>query len=307
MSSEDLLHFLYEKGYRAQIINSNHLQDLKRNSEQVYEENQIDKTLLKQYLARFDYSPTLNLTPRSIVIVAVHSPQFELTFQYNQKRISALVPPTYLYWNRDRQRVLQTANSFLHAQGFQGNLVRLPNKLLAAQSGLAVYGRNNISYIEEFVSFHRLFGFASDLPCDRDHWTQPQLADNCSTCNACISNCPTQAIHSDRFVISAEKCLTYHNEQPNHIPFPEWIDPKWHNCLIGCLKCQDCCPMNRNDLHRREPGPSFSEEETMMLSQTVSSSQIPAALTQKLDQYDLTDYLDVMPRNLRTLLDRCSV
>ena len=304
MTSEDLIHFLRKKGYLAKIIDSIHLEELKRNSEKVSEENQIDKTLYQEYLTHFEYnSPTLNFTPRSIVIVAIKSTQFELTFHHNQEIISALVPPTYLYWNRDQQRVRQNVNTFLHAHEFQGNIIRLPDKLLAAQSGLAVYGRNNISYIEEFGSFHRLVALASDLPCDRDHWTQPQLANNCSTCNACVSNCPTKAIHSDRFLISAEKCLTYHNEQPNNIPFPEWIDPDWHNCLIGCLKCQDCCLMNRNNLHCREQGPSFSEEETALLLQAASSTQLPATLTQKLDQYDLTDYLDVMPRNLRTLLD----
>lgn len=303
MTSEDLIHFLREKGYRAQIINSDHLQDLKKNSEQVYEENHLDPTLMKQYLARFDYSLTLNFTPRSIVIVAVQSPQFKVTFQNNQKRISTLIPPTYLYGNRDRQRVIQIANSFLQTHGYQGTLIRLPEKLLAAQSGLTVYGKNNISYTKEFGSFHRLVVLASNLPCNRDHWTQPQLADTCSTCNACISNCPTQAIHSDRFVISAEKCLTYHNEQPTHIPFPEWIDPAWHNCLIGCMKCQDCCPMNRNNLAHRELGPSFSEEETTMLMQVVPSTQLSELLIQKLNQYDLTQYVDIIPRNLRALLD----
>lgn len=307
MNSEELIQFLGEKGYLAKIVDSSHLEELKRNSEKVYEENQIDKTLYQKYLAHFDYSPPLNFTPRSIMIVAVQSPQFRVTFQHNQKIMSTLVPPTYLYWNRDRQQVMQTVNQFLQAHGFQGNFVRLPNKLVAARSGLAVYGRNNISYVDEFGSFHRLVVLASDLPCNRDHWTQPQLADNCSTCNACISNCPTKAIRSDRFVISAEKCLTYHNEQPTHVPFPQWIDRDWHNCLIGCMKCQDCCPMNRKNLSRLEPGPFFSDEETMMLLHAEPSSIFPAPLTQKLNQYDLTDYLDVIPRNLRTLLDLSSV
>jgi epoxyqueuosine reductase len=304
MTSEELIFFLREKGYLAKSIDSIHLEELKRNSEKVYEKNQINKTFYKQYLDRFDYnSSTLNFTPRSIVIVAVQSSQFLLTFHYKQKKISVIVPPTYLYWNRDRQGVIQTANTFLNAHGFQGTRIRLPEKLLATQSGLAAYGRNNISYIEEFGSFHRLVALASDLPCTIDHWTQPRLANNCSSCNACVSNCPTKAIRSDRFVISAEKCLTYHNEQPNHIPFPEWIDPTWHNCLIGCLKCQDCCPMNQKNFSRQEPGPSFSEEETTMLLQAVSPTEFPPTLAQKLDQYDLSDYLDVIPRNLRTIFD----
>lgn len=304
---EDLIQFLQDTGYFAQIVNSSHIRELKCNSERVYQENQIDKTLYERYLAQFEYnSSTLTFTPQSIVIVAVQSPQFALTFSHKQKTLSVLLPPTYAYWNRDRQRVTQTVNTFLHAYGYQGKLIRLPDKLLAVQSGLAVYGRNNISYVEEFGSFHRLVALVSDLPCNKDQWTLPQLADSCLTCSACASNCPTNAIRSDRFVISAEKCLTYHNEQPNHIPFPEWIDPSWHNCLIGCLKCQICCPMNRSNLTDIETGPSFSEDETMLLLHPVPSSQLPTALSQKLEQHDLTDYLDVIPRNLKSLLDGAS-
>jgi epoxyqueuosine reductase len=305
--SEDLIQFLDEKGYFTQIVDSIHLEELKSNSERVYQENQIDKTFYEQYLTQFEYTlPTLTFTPRSIVIVAVRSPQFALTFSHKQKTLSVLLPPTYAYWNRDRQRVTQMVNAFLHPYGYQGKLIRLPDKLLAVQSGLAVYGRNNISYVEKFGSFHRLVALISDLPCNTDQWTLPQLADSCSTCSACVATCPTSAIRSDRFVISAERCLTYHNEQPNHIPFPEWIDLSWHNCLIGCLKCQVCCPMNRSQLTYIETGPSFSEEETMLLLDTVPSSQLPKALSRKLEPFDLTDYLDVIPRNLKSLLELAS-
>lgn len=307
LTSEGLIQFLQDKGYLAQIVDSTHLEELKCNSERAYSKNQIDKTLYKRYLGQFEYNlSTLTFTPQSVVIVAVRSPQFELTFSQKQKTLSVLLPPTYAYWNRDRQCVTQTVNAFLHPYGYQGKLIRLPDKLLAVQSGLAVYGRNNISYIEGFGSFHRLVALISDLPCNKDQWTLPQLADSCLTCNACLTNCPTSAIRSDRFVISAERCLTYHNEQPNHIPFPEWIDLSWHNCLIGCLKCQVCCPMNRSNLTYIETGPSFSEDETMLLLHTVPSSQLPKALSQKLEQHDLTDYLDVIPRNLKSLLDTAS-
>ena len=48
-----------------------------------------------------------------------------------------------------------------------------------------------------------------------------------------MNKCPTKAIRQDRFLISAEQCLTFFNEKPDD--FPEWVNPVWHNCLIGCM------------------------------------------------------------------------
>ena len=107
---------------------------------------------------------------------------------------------------------------------------------------------------------------------------------------------------SERFLLHAERCITFHNEKPGDIPFPAWIDPSWHNCLVGCLHCQRVCPQNREFLHWVEERVEFSQEETALLLQGVALDQLPPATAKKLEQSDMVELLDVLPRNLGVLL-----
>jgi epoxyqueuosine reductase len=61
---------------------------------------------------------------------------------------------------------------------------KLPLKLLAAHSGLAVYGRNNIAYVSGMGGFLGLTAVYSDLPCEQDSWQEPQLMKRGETCNS---------------------------------------------------------------------------------------------------------------------------
>jgi epoxyqueuosine reductase len=180
----------------------------------------------------------------------------------------------------------------------------LPKKLLAVCSGLGAYGKNNICYVDGMGSFIRLAAFYSDLPCEEDIWREPQMMDACQRCSACINKCPTGAIPQDRFLLRAERCITYHNEKPGHVPFPAWLDPAWHNCLVGCMTCQRICPKNKDFLHKVEDGATFSQEETAILLKGVAFDQLPDAMMEKLVRFDLVEFLDIFPRNLSVYLER---
>jgi epoxyqueuosine reductase len=104
-------------------------------------------------------------------------------------------------------------------------------------------------------------------------------------------------------MLHAERCITFHNEKPSDVPFPAWIDPSWHNCLVGCFHCQRVCPQNREFLHWVEEGVEFSQEETALLLQGVALEQLPLAMVKKLEQSDMVELLDVLPRNLSVLLE----
>jgi hypothetical protein len=43
-------------------------------------------------------------------------------------------------------------------------------------------------------------------------------------------------------VIDHDRCLTTLNE--SDAPFPDWVEPHWHTCAVGCLECQRVCPQN---------------------------------------------------------------
>jgi epoxyqueuosine reductase len=118
------------------------------------------------------------------------------------------------------------------------------------------------------------------------------------SCHACRLKCPTGAIPSDRFLLQAERCIVFHNERKGDIPFPEWMDPSWHNCLVGRLHCQKICPENKDFLQWIEEREEFSEEETALLLKGVALDQLPAATVRKLKKLDLIEYLNSLPRNL---------
>lgn len=126
----------------------------------------------------------------------------------------------------------------------------------------------------------------------------------CQNCSLCQNACPTGAITADRFLLHAERCLTYHNEKDGDIPFPDWINPEWHNCVVGCMKCQAACPQNRPYLKQVWENAEFTEEETEMLIKGTPSEQIPADTLQKMKMLGFTDYFKMMPRNLSVLLNK---
>jgi epoxyqueuosine reductase len=181
--------------------------------------------------------------------------------------------------------------------------VRLPLKALAVRSGLADYGRNNIAYIQGLGSFFQLAAFYSDLPCEGDTWREPQMMEICQKCDACLRKCPTQAILPDRFLIRAEKCLTFHNERGPEYPFPEWIEPNTHNFLIGCMICQRFCPVNKSIMKWTEGDVTFDHAETRMFMKRTPLDRLPAETVEKLRQLDLIDSLEILPRNLRVYLN----
>ena len=175
--------------------------------------------------------------------------------------------------------------------------------MLAVSSGLARYGRNNITYIPRMGSFYRMTVFYSDVPCPQHEWHEIRMMERCQDCMACVRLCPTKALTEERFLIRGERCLTFHNYRPGHIPFPMWIDPTWHNCMIGCLRCQTCCPENKDFFNWIEDGAEFSSDETQLLLEASSLDQLPAKTMQKLE--GMMHFVDRIPRNLKVLLEKC--
>lgn len=129
------------------------------------------------------------------------------------------------------------------------------------------------------------------------------MMERCQRCQACARSCPTGAIVPERFMLRAERCITFRNEKPGQVAFPEWMEPSWHNCLVGCMHCQRICPENKDRLSWYEEGAEFSVDETAFLLGGTPQAELPGTLVEKLERWDLLDWLDVLPRNLRALLD----
>jgi epoxyqueuosine reductase len=290
---------LGQRGYRARVVSIQHLADLRSEIESLRREGAFEEVLYQERLSRFDYAlPARFPDARSLIVAAAPQPQQRVGFKLKGKPYHFTVPPTY---SSDTDRSVESAlSAILQPEGFSLHPVRVPEKLLAVCSGLARYGKNNIAYVDGMGSFHRLVAFFSDLPALEDTWVGLRSMEECHKCTACISKCPTGAIVPDRFLILAERCLTFHNERS--ADFPDWIDPSWHNCLIGCMACQLACPVNKGFFEWFEEGVSFTGEETALLLHGVARDGLPQAAADKLHRLGLLDDLDLVSRNLAVLL-----
>jgi len=147
-------------------------------------------------------------------------------------------------------------------------------------------------------SFLQLVAIYSDMPCEEDSWQEAAMMQTCEACELCRRACPTGAIPSDRFLLRAERCITYHNEKRGDVPFPNWMDVSWHNCLEGCMRCQRACPLNKQFLGWIGEEAVFSEKETVLLLEGESRDKLPRETIRKLELLDILDDLNILPRNL---------
>jgi epoxyqueuosine reductase len=303
-SNDDVPRILYEglgkHGYRGKFASIQHVNELGREIEAHYQNGLLDPELYNLYLASFDLECQQKLSDaKSLIIVSVPQPQVQVAFDWKGKCCPIIIPPTYAF-STDKH-VANLLEAYLEPQGYQLKKVRLPEKLLAVRSGLAQYGKNNITYVKEMGSFHRPAVFITDFPCPEESWGEPSALEHCEKCTACMKACPTDAIGSDRFLLHAERCITFHNER--RAEFPDWLSPAWHNCLVGCMICQKVCPANKDVVKWIEESARFDHQETDFLLDERPRSEMPRDMITKLEQLGLMEYFDVLGRNLKVLLE----
>jgi len=310
---EELFSQLEERGYKGRIVSVQHLGELQEGIEGHHRQGLFDEEFYQKWLTGFVFSPPDSLPgARSLIVVATPQPQFRVVFTWNGEKLPFLIPPTYVDYKETKERVKELLAGILGPAGYRVEQAKLPEKLLTVRSGLGAYGKNNICYVPGMGSFHEPVAFYSDLPCREDNWQELQMMERCQNCSACLRHCPTGAIPStplragtsERFLLHAERCITFHNEKPGNIPFPTWLDPSWHNCLVGCLHCQRVCPENKDFLERVEEGSEFSEEETALILEGVPFDQLPAETAALWERLGLSADYDIFPRNLSVLLRR---
>lgn len=295
-----LLSPMEKQGYKARVVSLQHVFTLRQEMNKWRRKKAICKELDERYLKEFDFNtPKKPFKAQSIIIVASPQPITRVSFIVNGKPITMIIPPTYCH--SSDEKIEKLLLRILQPEGFQVTKAILPLKSLAVHSGLAEYGQNNIAYMQGMGSFFRLTAFYSDLPILEDTGQEHKTMERCHHCSACINACPTKAISSERFLLHAERCLTFHNESRR--PFPSWLDPAWHHCLVGCLRCQVICPENRDFRDWIKNKGTFSEAETALLLNGHQMDKLPAETENKLEKLYMMEYLEILPRNMRALLN----
>ena len=293
---------LNETGALYRMVSASHISELESAYYLSINSPQINRKFVNKSISNYiDFSVTKKYPSiQSFIVIATPSPEIELIFKHHEKTYRLNIPPHYSDRLKVTGNIKNITSQVFNTNGYQTFSVVLPKKLLAVRSGLAKYGKNNLSYVPGMGSYFRLTVFASDLPCDHDSWQDLQLLDRCNKCRACQNNCPTGAITAAQFIIKAERCLTYHNEQLES--FPEWINLNSHNSVIGCIRCQNICPENKKYKSVTLGKEKFSEKETQFILSGIPFEELPERLQLKINNLSLLRYYKHLPRNLKILI-----
>lgn len=296
---------LRERGYQARIVPISQLQLLKKEINSLRNSGLLEPEFYQRRLSWFNFQVPEDLPEaQSLIVVAVPRPQTRAIFTLNGQRCPLIIPPTYTAYDGVTEQVENLLAKILGEKGYGSTGTALPLKLLAVRSGLGQYGRNNICYVSGMGSFLQLVAIYSDMPCQEDGWQEATMMKSCKECELCRQACPTGAISSDRFLLRAERCISYHNEKKGDVPFPKWMHASWHNCIVGCMLCQRVCPQNKELVRWIGEEAEFSEEETTLLLQGVSKDELPTTTLRKLEHLGLLDYLNCLPRNLGVFFNK---
>jgi len=254
--------------------------------------NWIFDNLYRFDYGKFDNSETVR---KSIIIIAVKcsAAYANVTFNRNGKAYN-------IYGTVNAPPMAKTVKYITDAVKKGGYAIKfegfLPFKRLAVQSGLAEYGRNNITYVKGMGSYVNYTAYSTDMPCHEDNWRDAVVSSECENCIICLNTCPTGAIRRDKFMINNEICLSAMNENTND--FPDWLPQSAHHTPYDCLKCQVCCPLNAE---RREViDVYFDEAETERILAGKPYKDVNKELKKKIELLVLDKWQSV-PRNLLVL------
>lgn len=299
----DVLKYLETHGCYGRFVSIDHLEDLRDEIRELRDSDQLDHDFYVEWLkSRVDPKTPRGMgKAKSILVAAIPSPALRVSFEWRGQVLGLTVPPTYNSYVSTSNRAWRLLKEALAPKRYWIARAILPMKLLAVRSGLARYGRNNITYIPKLGSFYTLTALYTDYISPEYHWHEREMLEKCSTCRACQKACPTGAIGTDRVLLHAERCLPRHNELPSSRQFPSWINPRAHNSLIGCMVCQKVCPYDRDVIGWYANRGRFSEAETEYLLRGKFSGAKARALDKRLKRAGLD--LTIFPRNLKVLLD----
>ncbi|DAC73357.1 MAG TPA: FeS-binding protein [Thermoplasmata archaeon] len=287
---------------RFRTISIDHLEDLHKELFEWKHKRIITESFFTQNYGDFRFQiPDEIPDAQSIVIIALPQKMHPLDFLINGKHYQTIIPPTYVY-NSVRNTCKEILTKELKKTNHSVVRAILPMKLLAVRSGLGEYGKNNICYVDGMGSFARLEGFYTDHRFPSYDWQEKKVMERCTSCILCQQNCPTHCIPTDRFLIHAEHCLTYFNE--NKEEFPSWVDRRCHHALVGCMRCQMVCPQNRSVIVSKEQPVIFSEEESAMILNKTPRENISETLSAKLISLDINEYYPLLSRNLSVIKNK---
>ena len=297
---DEVIAALAQAGWQARVVPVARLDDVKARLEDVVRgsfDAQMEAYLLKWTSNTLPQVPTAS----SVIVGATRRPLTQAVLTWRGEQHTVQLPPHYAGYHTIPDNLAAAACAALAPFGYSAARFSPALKTLAACSGLAQYGYNNIAYVDDFGSFLMLGACVSDAPAPNDvYWGAPHWLGRCSTCGACRKACPTGAITEHRLLLHTERCLTLHNEHTD--PLPDWITPEMHHVAVGCLRCQQACPVNKKVEMLVAEVEHFDEAETLGILTAEPAQKRSAETAEKMARCGLDYDAQLIARNLRLLL-----
>jgi epoxyqueuosine reductase len=294
--------------YRYRTVSVTHLSELQDTVDGLHRDGLWSEApTFQEYTREMRFSLAEDFPEaKSIIIFAISNPPLAVNLHHNGKSIPTFLPSGYYdpgvsydeLRSEVEQNIIKEPGHRIERPGIPFHL-----KLLAVRSGLARYGRNNISYVEGMGSFILLRCFVTDYAFEEDHWQDIGMLAQCESCQLCQKLCPGGAIRSDRFVIDVSRCLTLYNEVEGD--FPAWVPAGAHNAILGCMKCQITCPGNRQAVQHFIPVDDITREEIGEYLSGVPGEETIQSVSEKLRMPWLVgskEMVNVLGRNISVLI-----
>jgi len=282
-------------GYKGKFTSITHTKELKSEIQDLKRSGKLNADIFDYYLD-FDFEKLEDY--RSIAIIAMELPVSIVEVEKDDSIKEVMIPSAY-YSGGKVEAFNHKMKEFFNSQNIKYKPIHLPCKLLVARTGLGAYGRNNIAYIDDFGSYFRMKAFLTDIHIEEDNWKDVSQTELCSSCNICIENCPNHLISKKTYLIDAGRCITFFNEIEGE--FPDWIDPKWHNAIIGCMKCQYDCPHNLKFKSRMKVISRFNSCHVEDIFNSNSFDHLSEDTKKKVIDIECKDHFDVFKRNFKSV------
>jgi len=172
--------------YRFKTVSVENLTRLERDFTRILESGApSENEIFRSYIEGYEYAPPDDFPDaKSVIVVALEDWISEIDFHLNGSVHRVVIPPGYVRTGPgvdDFKSLIAT--DVVGRSDARLELAALPHKLLAARSGLASYGKNNISFVDDFGTFHSLWAFYCDRTFENNSWTRVTTIPECRGCS----------------------------------------------------------------------------------------------------------------------------